>query len=108
MNNNHGLTKEHLEILRCVLSKYQAVIFSVGLFGSRACGIYKPYSDIDLVIFGPISTTQIDKIRTTLLEGSLPFEVDLVHYEELKSEELKKHIHEVYLELFNSSSLSNK
>ncbi len=110
MNNNesrHGLNKDHLNILRAILGPYKEDILSVGLFGSRATGKFQPYSDIDLVIFGTISTAKIDKIRTYLLESALPFEVDLVHYEELNSEELKKHIDAVYIELFNTTALSS-
>ena len=110
MNNyesRHGLNNDHLNILRTILAPYKEGILSVGLFGSRATGQFQPYSDIDLVIFGPLSTAKIDKIRTYLLESALPFEVDLVHYEELNSEELKKHIDSVYLEIFNTNSLSS-
>ena len=95
--SRHGLNNDHLNILRTILAPYKDGILSAGLFGSRATGQFQPYSDIDLVIFGTISTAKIDKIRTSLLESELPFEVDLVHYEELNSEELKKHIDAVYV-----------
>lgn len=54
----------------------------VQLFGSRANGTAKPYSDIDLVIMGdellPVSTMRI--LRDAFDDCDLPFQVDLVEW----------------------------
>ena len=87
MNNIeiHGLSKDHLLLLKNIFSKYKEHIDSVGLFGSRATGAFKPYSDLDIVIFGSIKAYQVDNIRTLFLESSIPFEIDCVNYENLTS-----------------------
>jgi type I restriction enzyme S subunit len=54
----------------------------VQLFGSRANGTAKPYSDIDLVILGdellPVTTMRI--LRDAFDDSDLPFQVDLVEW----------------------------
>jgi predicted nucleotidyltransferase len=42
----HGLSEHELAVIRSILSRYQTVIDSVRVFGSRAMGNYSDYSDL--------------------------------------------------------------
>ncbi|WP_218972993.1 nucleotidyltransferase domain-containing protein [Labilibaculum manganireducens] len=66
------------------------------LFGSRAIGNYKTASDVDLCIKGEKINSQIVLFLRELLEEeySLPYFFDVIHYEKITNEELKKHIDE--------------
>lgn len=75
------LTPEQLRIVRDILGRHLPGR-EVRLFGSRATGTTKPYSDLDLVIMGsetlPVTTMRI--LRDAFEESDLPFRVDLVEW----------------------------
>jgi type I restriction enzyme S subunit len=52
----------------------------VWAFGSRATWTAKPFSDLDLVVFGdePLSLAKIAEMREAFQESALPFKVDLL------------------------------
>ncbi|WP_129595748.1 nucleotidyltransferase domain-containing protein [Anaerophilus nitritogenes] len=64
------------------------------IFGSRAMGNYKKGSDVDIVIYGKLITPEIvNQISIELNEKlPLPYYFDIIHYEFLKHEGLKRHI----------------
>ncbi len=97
---NHGLSKKHLAIIQSILKPYKNLIEGVFLFGSRATGMYRANSDIDLVLKGSIPETTIDRISTLFMESSLPFSVDIKSYELTTYPALKKRIDEVIVPLF--------
>jgi predicted nucleotidyltransferase len=104
-DSSHGLSPETLERIRCILQPFAASIERVGLFGSRATGRMRPQSDIDLVIFGPIDQTAIDRLWTLFSESSLEYSVDIVGYDLIVYEPLKHHIDSVEQTLFNHADL---
>ena len=55
------------------------------VFGSRAKGTHKKYSDIDILIesSAPLSQTFLSELRDRLEESSLPYKVDLVPIQDL-------------------------
>jgi predicted nucleotidyltransferase len=84
----YGLTDSEFKFLNETviqpLKNHQAKVF---IFGSRANGKFKKFSDIDLLYIEntthqvPLST--ITKINMTLDESDFPYKVDLVNYAEL-------------------------
>ncbi len=74
-----GLSDDHIELLRntfdIVLSKDTHKVY---LFGSRSRGDAKPYSDIDLLITGAVTTEQKGRLNELFENSRLPFKVDLV------------------------------
>ncbi len=54
--------------------------YSVWVFGSRAGGKPKPYSDLDLAIEGsmPLAADRFDALREAFSESLLPWKVDIV------------------------------
>lgn len=63
------------------------------LFGSRAKGCYKPFSDIDIALTGDnLSFNDLLCLNDEIDDLLLPYEFDFCIYKNLKSEELKGHI----------------
>jgi predicted nucleotidyltransferase len=79
--SNHGLSNPQLKILQRILSPFAAKIETVGLFGSRATGLYKENSDIDLVIYGSLSAEDEQRLWTLLDESNLSLPVDIIVYQ---------------------------
>jgi uncharacterized protein len=90
--NNTGLTDQQRLFICATLAPYAGEIERVGIFGSRATGRYKPESDIDLVLYGPVAQANIDRLWTTFEEGSLPFRVDILAYQLITHGPLRQHI----------------
>lgn len=87
-----GLSDSILGDLRRVFSAYPE-IERVLIFGSRAKGVFKDGSDIDLAVFAPTMSDQ----RFTLLWGELDglpllFKMDVLHWDKLGNERLKSKI----------------
>lgn len=103
--HNHGLTERHLDILRSVLLPFSKKIEKVGLFGSRATGLYRYNSDIDLVIYGRLEESDIDRIFTLLDCSNLPFNTDVQAYDLISYLPIRKHIDENMILLFSHEQL---
>ena len=75
------LKPEHHSILCDILATHLPGR-EVCIFGSRATGAAKPYSDIDLVIMGdePLQLTTMRILRDAFDDSDLPFQVDLVEW----------------------------
>lgn len=67
---------EVLEILRRCLPQN----VRIGVFGSRAGGDPKPWSDLDLVVEGeaPLALSVIAELNEAFAESALPWKVDIV------------------------------
>ncbi len=72
------LTPEELALLRSVFRSEPRVL----IFGSRALGTSRPFSDLDLCIQrdAPIPLTELAAFRDLLRESNLPYLVDLIDY----------------------------
>lgn len=90
---NTGLKQRDFDYINKALNNFND-IEKTSLFGSRAKGNYKSNSDIDLCIFAkninPKTITKLNRILNE--ESSIPFFIDIVHYESLQNKELKNHI----------------
>jgi predicted nucleotidyltransferase len=80
-----GLSEPNLKLLEAILTsslKSKSAV-QIYVFGSRASGTQKKYSDIDLWIdsASPISTAEITTIRELIENSDLPIKVDLVSNE---------------------------
>lgn len=89
MNNNFGLPERTInELLEYFRSKPE--IEKVVIYGSRAKGTYKTGSDIDFAIWADKDT--LSKITAELDELPTPYMFDVVNYNTLSHENLKKSI----------------
>ncbi len=101
-----AITVRQREILLDVLRPFIDVIDSVGVFGSRANGNARENSDIDLVIYGPITERQIDRLWTLFDESSLAVRVDVSGYNHIKDIAMRAHIDRYMRPLFGRSELA--
>ena len=92
--SSFGLSDEAVELIRGVFRKHPEVS-DVRVFGSRAKGNAQPQSDIDLAIWGHISTRILASIMAELEELPLPYRFDVQPYERIKNPELREHIDRV-------------
>lgn len=90
-----GLSETELLTLRKVFTKFDA-IEEVILFGSRAFGTHQKASDVDLAIKGKnIDLDTLAKLTYTLEEQTnLPYFFDVVIYDKISDDALKKAIDE--------------
>ncbi|HPJ13160.1 MAG TPA: nucleotidyltransferase domain-containing protein [Caldisericia bacterium] len=89
----YGLLERDLHYMIKAFVKHPE-IDKVILFGSRAMGNYKRSSDVDLAIIGDNVDTRIIAILLDDLneEFPIPYYFDVIHYQKISNEELKKHI----------------
>lgn len=75
------LKPEHRSIVCAILARHLPGR-EVKIFGSRANGTAKPYSDLDLVIMGdePLPVTTMRILHDAFDDSDLPFQVDLVEW----------------------------
>lgn len=90
-----GLNEKELSTLREVFTKFDT-IEEVILFGSRAQGTHQKASDVDLAIKGKnIDLDTLAKLTYTLEEETnLPYFFDVVIYDKISDDALKKAIDE--------------
>jgi predicted nucleotidyltransferase len=74
-----GVEDAHWSILRNLLiqplTESGCAVF---IFGSRARGDYKKFSDLDILVEGNAKSSLLSSISEQLEESNLPFRVDLV------------------------------
>ncbi|HBG00524.1 MAG TPA: DNA polymerase III subunit beta [Firmicutes bacterium] len=89
----YGLLDRDLYWIRKAVSNYPEIT-ELLVFGSRAMGNYKKGSDVDLAIKGyQIDRRTVNRLSDDLNEEyPLPYFFDVVHYESISNEELKRHI----------------
>jgi uncharacterized protein len=90
-----GLSDSELQTLRDVFARFPD-IEEVILFGSRALGTHRPSSDVDLALKGKnLSIDTLAKFRYILEEETnLPYFFDVVIYDRVENETLKREIDE--------------
>ena len=86
-----ALSHSEIAMLHSVFRAHPAVC-EVRLFGSRAKGTHRYYSDIDLAIWGDVTPLQAHAIAAELDELPLPYHYDVQVFDAVKSQELRAHI----------------
>ena len=74
------LRDEHAAILRSILRKHLPAGARAFIFGSRAQGTARQYSDLDLALEWdrPLGLDLVGEIAEALSESDLPYKVDIV------------------------------
>ncbi len=86
-----GLSVKAVAAIRRVLAAHPSVAQAI-LFGSRAKGNYKNGSDIDLAVFGPCTGSELGTIAWELDDLLLPWEIDLIRFDDISNQDLREHI----------------
>jgi len=89
-----GLKQSELSAIVKVFEGNMSIL-AASVFGSRASGTYKPYSDIDIAVYGDLDTSDLESIIADLDELPLIYKFDVVAYGQIKSPTLRKHIDNV-------------
>ena len=92
--NRLGLEANVIQDIIEVISRFEKVS-KVVVFGSRAKGTYKKYSDIDICLFGDVDIFEAQKIKSTIDELNIIYEVDVVSYDTITNALLCEHIDRV-------------
>ncbi len=95
------LTPKELAMLRGVFNRHPEIT-EVRLFGSRAKGTHKLYSDIDLALWGAVNPLQAQSIAAELDELPLPYQYDVQPFDCIKSDPLREHIERVGILLYSA------
>jgi len=102
----YGLDDKYYNALVGVFPKYPEVE-SVILYGSRAKGNYKPFSDIDITLKGSALTRQLlGKIFTTIDDLLLPYFLDISIYDQLKDKNFVAEIDKTGVEIYRKTTLT--
>jgi predicted nucleotidyltransferase len=81
------MSEQQLALIHKILATWLPA-HEVRLFGSRARGTPKPYSDLDLVIMGdtPTPLTTMGQLHEAFANSDLPWRVDLVDWASTSSD----------------------
>lgn len=88
----YGIEEEEWEKVFSVFSHFPHITKAI-LFGSRAKGTNKPFSDVDIALVGDaLSLNDLLLLKNEIDDLLLPYEFDFCIYKDLKNAELKSHI----------------
>ena len=88
----YGISDTELSVITRTFEANER-ISAVILYGSRAKGNYKPFSDVDLTLVGDnLSRKDINYIYAAFDESSLPYKFDISIFNSLKNDKLIEHI----------------
>lgn len=100
-NTTYGFKDEELSLMTDIFAANENVE-RVLLYGSRAKGTYKPFSDVDITLVGEnLTINDLSDICSRLASSSLPYEFDISILKDLKNQALKEHIARVGKEIYN-------
>ncbi|UZO79793.1 nucleotidyltransferase domain-containing protein [Aquimarina sp. ERC-38] len=96
----YGLDEEDIQRIISVIKPFKT-IEQVVLYGSRAKGNFKPYSDIDLTLKGnKVSPDTELTIAGRLDDLLLPYKIDLSIYHLIRNKDLVDHINRIGISLY--------
>ncbi len=91
----YGLDQEDIQKIISVFQNHNDIKTAI-LYGSRAKGNYKPYSDIDLSLKGDdLNLSKLFAVETELDDLLLPYKMDLSIYHQIGNPDLVDHIKRV-------------
>ncbi len=90
-----GFQTDQLAKILNVFAKYP-LLDKVVLYGSRAKGTFKPYSDIDITLFGAtLDINMLHRLEIDLDDLNLPYTFDVSIFHAIQNQELIDHINRI-------------
>ncbi|MEO8353753.1 MAG: nucleotidyltransferase domain-containing protein [Chthoniobacteraceae bacterium] len=106
MSGRHGLKERTVAQIHGVLALFHEVESAV-LFGSRAKGVHKLGSDIDLALYGAgLDWRVLGRIEDALDDLLLPYDFSLLHHHERTDSEVAGHIARVGVPFYRREGAS--
>ncbi len=94
------MTDDELHLL-CSLFARQKQIEQVILYGSRAKGTNKPFSDVDITLLGiSLTRSHLNCLMTDIDESSLPYSFDISIFTKLTNPDLIEQIEQTGVVLY--------
>jgi predicted nucleotidyltransferase len=81
-------------------------IHGAAVFGSRAKGDHKPYSDVDIVLYGDLNPIDVERVTCDLDELPFVYNFDVVAYGLVNNPELRQHIEKVGVSIYEKEPQS--
>lgn len=92
---NIGLTETEMRKLVSVLSSHKNIDKAI-VYGSRAKGTNRKFSDVDMTLVGSSLThSDLNNVALSVDDLLLPYEFDISLYSSLKNKDLLEHINRV-------------
>jgi predicted nucleotidyltransferase len=100
MNNSRfGFKKGDLETIIQIISKFPEITKAV-IFGSRAKGNYQAGSDADIAVW-TMNNAIVGQLSGILNDETLlPYKFDVLNYDKIDNQELKKQISQSGVEIY--------
>ena len=96
----YGLTDIELQKVVGVFAR-NSRIEKVILYGSRAKGCFKPFSDVDItLVVDELSRSDLIRVMEEVDDLLLPYQFDISLWHKLKNEALISHIGRVGIEIY--------
>lgn len=105
MKNDFGLTADQLALITTLFNRHKNIDRAV-IFGSRANGSYKKYSDVDIALFG-VSDSYTWQIKEELDQLLLVYKFDVLSYCDTTNASLRDHIDRVGVVIFEKVKETN-
>ncbi|MCL2095447.1 MAG: nucleotidyltransferase domain-containing protein [Oscillospiraceae bacterium] len=96
---NIGLPENVLESIIKVM-RYNEKISKAVVYGSRAKGNYRRYSDIDIALFGGLDFIEAHRVYEQLDILPTPYKFDVAAYDCIKNKNLKEHIDRIGVTIY--------
>jgi len=104
MNNDLGLENKLISDIIKIFTNYPSVS-SAKIFGSRAKGNFREYSDIDISLFGEINDIEVQQIVIDLDDLPYIYFYDACSYNNITNMALKEHIDRRGVEIYRRERL---
>ena len=96
----YGMTDNELHLLCSLFTRYKE-IEQVILYGSRAKGTNKPFSDVDLTLLGiGLTRSHLNRLMADIDESSLPYLFDISIFAKLTNPDLIEQIEKTGVVLY--------
>ena len=97
----YGMTDDELQLLLSLFAR-QKEIGQVILYGSRAMGTHKPFSDVDITLMGiGLKRSHLTRLMAEIDESTLPYSFDISIFSQLTNPDLIVQIEKTGIVLYS-------
>ena len=102
----YGMTDDELELLCSLFARHKEIEQAI-LYGSRARGTHKPFSDVDITLLGiGLTRSHLNRLMADIDESSLPYFFDISLFAKLTNPDLIEQIEHTGVVLYQRGEKS--